>query len=422
MRHSSTSCACLRTGINSALLAIATCTISFLILASAAQAQSFAVLHSFTGRADGAFPEAGLTIDTHGNLYGTANQGGSGVCPPEDSGCGVVFRLAHAGTGWIFTPIYAFQGNSDGAGPYGRVIFGPDGALYGSTVGGGSTNCLSGCGTVYQLRPRTSCASALCPWRETVLYRFQGDPHDAYYPTGDVAFNSAGALFGTTYIGGPGGPGAVYQLTPSGGGWTESLAYSFRGQEDGGNPYGGVVFDNSGNMYVSAVAGGSYYNGALVELSPSGSGWAEHTLYDFQNGSDGSSPFAGLMMVNGSLYGTTLLGPNNRGTAFQLTPSGDGWSFDTINDLPNGYGPFGSLVADAAGNLYGTTQGGSGDDGTVFKLTRSGGGWDQTVLHHFSGGDGNTPLGLVLDASGNIYGTTSTGGAYDKGVVFKIAP
>ena len=421
MRHEDNQCAAVRALRNAALLAL---TLSGAILLTfPAQAQTFSVLHNFTGGADGAFPEAGLTIDARGNLYGTANQGGRGTCSPENAGCGVVFKVARAGSGWIFTPIYAFQGDSDGAGPYGRVTFGPDGALYGSTVGGGSVNCLSGCGTVYRLRPSpTACVSALCQWRETVLYRFQGDPNDAYYPTGDVAFDSHGSLYGTTYIGGPGGPGAVYQLTPSGGGWTESLAYSFRGQEDGGNPYGGVVFDNSGNMYVPASAGGPYYDGTVVELSPSGSGWTEHTLYDFQGGSDGGSPFASLMLANGSLFGTTLLGPDNGGTAFQLTPSSGSWSLGTIADLPSGYGPFGTLTADAAGNLYGTTQGGNGDQGTVFKLAPSGGGWTLAVLHHFVGRDGSAPLGVVVDANGKIFGTTSTGGEYDKGVVFEIAP
>ncbi len=133
---------------------------------------------------------------------------------------------------------------------------------------------------------------------------------------------------------------------------------------------------------------------------------------------------AGLIYAGGALYGATLISPNNGGTAFEFTPAGNGWSFNTISALPKGLGPFAKLTADSSGNLYGTTQGGNGDYGTVFKLTRSGSGWTQTVLHRFTGGsDGSTPLGnVVLDSKGNIYGTTSVGGAYGYGIVFQITP
>jgi uncharacterized repeat protein (TIGR03803 family) len=291
-------------------------------------------------------------------------------------------------------------------------------------VGGGSNNCLSGCGTVYRVTPSpVICKTVSCPWVEKVLYAFQGGT-DAYYPTGDVAFDSAGALYGTTYVGGANGPGTVYKLTPAGSIWTESLAYSFRGSDDGGNPYGGVIFDNAGKMYASAVAGGSGNNGAIDQLTPSGSGWTEQTLYDFQGGSDGGGPMAGLLYAGGALYGSTVNGPNNGGTAFELTPSGAGWNFSTISYLPTGQGPFARLTADASGNLYGTTQGSNGDYGTVFKLSHSGLGWTQTVLHHFTGGsDGSTPIGsLLVDSSGTIYGTTSLGGTFGYGVVFQITP
>jgi uncharacterized repeat protein (TIGR03803 family) len=285
------------------------------------------------------------------------------------------------------------------------------------------SNCLSGCGTVYNLRPSpTACVTALCPWTETVLYRFQAG-RDAYYPTGDPAFDATGALYGTTYRGVNDGPGTVWKLTPSGGNWTESVIYSFTGGEDGGNPYGGVVFDNNGNLYVSASAGGSYYCGAVDEFTPSGGGWTERTLYDFQGGNDGCTPTAGLIFAGGALYGSTVaFGPNNVGTVYEFTPSGGGWTYSSVYGLSDGDGPFARLYVDTAGNLYGTTQGGNGDYGSVFKLTPSSGGWTQTVLHTFTGGsDGTTPLGsVIMDAGGNIYGTTYQGGAYGYGVVFKI--
>lgn len=390
-----------------------------------AQAQTFTILHNFTGGPDGGEPIGGLTIDARGNLYGTANIGGQGTCPPLDAGCGTVYKLSHAGSGWIFTLIYKFSGEPDGSAPYGGVVFGPDGALYGSTMGGGSDACQNGCGTVYRLRPQpTQCISALCPWRETVLYRFSGGS-DAYDPTGDLTFDSSGKIYGTTYLGGISDMGTVWKLTPSGLSWDESLAYSFTGSgSDGGNPYGGVVFDNAGNMYVSASAGTASGLGAAIELSPSGSHWTETSLHDFEGGEDGGFPVAGLIDASGTLYGVTIIGPTSGATAYEFTPAGGGWSFATISNLPPGYGPFGHLTADAAGNLYGMTQGGSVDKGTVFKLTPSGGGWTLTVLHIFSGGtDGETPFGsVVVDSSGNVYGTTLLGGTANRGVVFEITP
>jgi len=406
---------------HSTLIAIASC-MALVITARPVHAQTYTVIHNFTGGADGAEPTTGLTIDARGNLYGTANTGGHGSCSGP-GGCGTVFKLTRIGSGWIFTPIYTFQGAPDGGGPYSRVSFGPNGTLYGTTVGGGISGCPGGCGTVYNLQPPpTACVTALCPWRETVLYRFQGGS-DAFYPTGDIVFDAAGAIYGTTYIGGTAGPGTVWKLTPSGGSWAESIIHNFNGGGEGGNPYGGVVFDSNGNLYGASSAGGTTGYGALWELSPSGGDWSETTLYDFQGTSDGGAPTAGLIYVGIDLYGVTQVGPNHAGTAYELTPSGDGWSFNTISGLPPGSGPFSSLVADSTGNLYGATQGGSGDYGAVFKLTPSGSGWTLTVLHRFSGSDGNTPYGsLVIDPNGNLYGTTLMGGSYNKGVVFEITP
>ena len=389
-------------------------------------AQTFTVIHNFTGEADGSNPVAGLVFDARGNLYGTADTGGRGNCSPQN-GCGVVFKMSHAGSGFIFSTLYSFLGGNDGAGPYGRVVIGSNGSLYGGTVGGGSINCPGGCGTVYNLRPPpTACASVSCPWQETVLYRFQGSP-DAFYPTGDLIFDQAGALYGTTYVGGTGGPGTVYKLTPSGGGWSESVIYSLTGGNDGGNPYGGVVFDNNGNLYCSALAGAMNGNGAVFELSPSGSGWTEHTLHDFDR-TDGTGPQAGLLFAAGALFGATVNGgTDNAGTVYEFTPSGGGWTFNSIfsfTDTGTG-GPFAKLTMDASGNLYGATQGGApGNFCTVIKLTPSGSGWTETVLYQFTGGtDGSVPMGsVIVDASGKVYGTTFQGGALGKGVVFEITP
>jgi uncharacterized repeat protein (TIGR03803 family) len=187
------------------------------------RAQTITVLHSFTGGADGAYPAAGVTFDQQGRIYGTASGGGR-----YDGG--VVYRLVRGGEGWVLSPIYAFGEQPDGNTPYARVVFGPDGLLYGTTNAGGTANF----GTVFSLRPpATACTAALCPWLETILYRFTGgaDGGNPYY--GDLIFDQAGTIYGTTHGGGVSGGGVVFKLTRSGSGWTESVLWSFNRGSDG---------------------------------------------------------------------------------------------------------------------------------------------------------------------------------------------
>jgi uncharacterized repeat protein (TIGR03803 family) len=176
---------------------------STLLLASAtlfslgATAQTFSVIHTFSDGQDGAYPYAGLVTDKKGNLYGAANQGGNlkASCPPANNGCGTIFKLAPAKSGWKFQAIYVFRGGKNGQGPYGRVAFGPDGKLYGTTIEGGNQQpCPSGCGSVFRLKPPLTCLTKACPWTETVLYRFLGNT-DGFYPTGDLTFDQAGNLY-----------------------------------------------------------------------------------------------------------------------------------------------------------------------------------------------------------------------------------
>ena len=395
-----------------------------------ATAQTYAVIHTFNAGTDGAYPYAGLVVDKKGNLYGTANQGGNlkAPCPPANDGCGTVFKMTPSKSGWTFQPIYVFRGNKDGQGPYGRVAFGPDGDLYGSTIEGGNEQpCPSGCGTVFRLKPRASCRTKKCLWNESVIYRFQGNT-DGFYPSGDMAFDQSGGVYGTTFQGGSYGPGTVYALKK--GSWAESIVWNFTGNSDGGNPYSGVIFDQTGNIYTSDLQGGMSNGGAVLELSPSQSGWTETTLYDFY-GSSGIFPFAGLLLNgSGNIIGATQAGgPNgsNGGTVFELAQSGGNWTLNTLYSFSGSGqpGPWGSLTMDAAGNLYGTTQGypGGGDWGTAFKLTLSSGVWTEAILHRFTGGsDGGFPLSnLVFDSRGNLYGTTNLGGS-GYGVVFEITP
>jgi hypothetical protein len=165
--------------------------------AQVAQAQTFTVLHNFTGGLDGSSPYAGLSMDGGGNLYGTTSAGGTGY--------GAVFELSRKGSGWVFHPLYSFAGGTDGEGPVARVIMGPNGTLYGTTYAGGVPGCSGGygCGTVFNLRPSPIvCRAVLCSWVETVLYSFNGDSDGANPLLGDIVFDQSGNLYGTTENGG----------------------------------------------------------------------------------------------------------------------------------------------------------------------------------------------------------------------------
>jgi len=392
--------------------------ISFVTLtAQPAHAQTYRRIYNFTDGLDGEYPNAGLTMDAEGNLYGTTWNGGRG--------CGTVFQLKHQGSNWVFNLLHEFTGGSDGCGPDG-VIFGSNSTLYGTTGGGGN-----GFGTVFNLMPSASgCKTALCPWTENVLYRFTGGLDGAY--PGDLIFDEAGNIYGITALGGSYNGGVAYELTPSGSGYTETVIYNFGGVGDGFEPQSGLTFDNAGNLYGATWEGGDgYNNGTVFELSPSGSGWAEKILYSFQGGNDGSLPFAGVIFdQSGNLYGATSSGgTGGGGTVFEMSPSGEGWTFTVLYSFTGGFvsGPRANLVMDGAGNIYGTTYGdGAYGKGSVFKLTpTSNPPWTYTSLHDFplEGPDGAYPISNVtFDPSGNLYGTATVGGSLGFGIVWEITP
>lgn len=405
------------------------------VVTLAAEAQTYQVLHAFTGNRDGAHPTAGLVANTAGTqLYGTALNGGQGY--------GTVYQLKHEGSGWVFNPLYGFAGGGDGAGPGydgGALVIAPNGTVYGTTNGGGDSNCnnapYGGCGTVFNLHPpATVCTTALCPWDKTAVYRFSGEgSDDGFAPAGTLLFSS-GNIYGTTIYGGAGGAGTLYELTPSGGGWTESVLYSFGA--GGVYPISGVAL-NGGDFYGTAYEGGSLGGGIAYQLVPNGSGWTENILANFGCNRYGDYPWAGLIFDSqGNIYGANSdAGPScggaGGGAVFEFIPSGGTWTLNILYNIWDGQinancGPRATLTMDASGNLYGTTYcDGANGLGNVFELSPCGSGcWVYADLHDFTGGsDGGNPIStVVVDMSGNLYGTASTGGTGGVGVVWQITP
>jgi uncharacterized repeat protein (TIGR03803 family) len=395
-----------------------------------AQAQTLIPLFQ-VNKSDGAGLANGLTADRQGTLYGTAYEGGIQNCP-GDQGCGTVFRLSHHGTGWTFSLLYSFRGVSDGWFPAAPVAVAPDGSLYGTTVFGGTNGCGGqGCGTVFRLQPPpTFCDSVSCPWTKTTLYEFTSGL-DGFYPSPLLTFDRAGNVYGTASESQENG--SVWELSPSNGGWTLSVLYEFTGgPSDVGGPSGGVVFDRSGNLWGTSGFGGVVNCGdpqlpdpcgTIFELIPSGSGWTERTAYGF-SASVGGGPTGNLALdQSGNLYGTLFEdGPNgDDGGVFQFNPSSGELTvlYYASGNGENEDGPQGGVVIDQAGDLYAADPyTGGGYTGYVFKLTASNGNWIFTDLHSFTcGSDGCAPYGpLVVDANGNVYGANA-----DQ-VIFEITP
>ena len=394
--------------VGRATFAIAIFLLLAMAMAPSSQAQTYTVLHSFTNQGDGGHPDAGVTVDAAGNLYGTAPGGGA-------SGNGLVFRMTRHGGVWTFAPLYSFQNGGDGQAPEARVVFGPDGSLYGTTAFGGSNG---GFGTVFNLRPPAhGCQSVNCPWTETTLHTFSGGTDGAYPGQGDLVFDHAGNVYGTTQ--GYGSVGTVFELTKQNGAWAETTLYTFT---HGETPVAGVVFDSAGNLYGTTTYGGINNNGTVFELSPAGSGWTYQTLYEFQNNGDGQNPLGGVTInTAGDLYGCTVAGAK---TVYELQPSNGNWVFTSLYAF-SAYseGCNVSLTFDPAGNFYGTVAiGGTVGEGIAFKMSYSGGSWTETDLYNFGiGGKGAYPYGSVaLDTFGNLYSTTNAGGEYGQGVVWQL--
>ena len=391
----------------SAALALQILLVATLAANPLAQAQMYTVLYRFTGGSDGAFPWAALLRDPAGNLYGTTMEGGDLSC--NVTGCGTVFKLNTNGRQSV---LHAFNG-SDGYLVRGPLIRAPHG-FYGISWQGGA----DGSGVVFQLDSGGN---------ETVLYTFTGFGPDGGLPDGGLIRDAAGNLYGTcsATIQQPETWGTAFKVDATG---NITILHTFTGKPDGAQPSSGLIRDTAGNLYGTTSAGGATGQGTVFKLDRAG---AETVLYSFtgKNG-DGAQPRGGLIRdTSGNLYGITYIGGSaGKGTVFKLDASGHETVLHSFTDRPDGASPYAGLLRDALGNLFGTTSySGATGQGTVFKLDTAG---TMTVLHSFAGElDGANPYaGLIMDASGNLYVTTSNGGngtqchATGCGTVFKLTP
>jgi uncharacterized repeat protein (TIGR03803 family) len=403
------------------------------ILTASSIAATEKVLHSFNpALVHGQGPESALVSDAAGNLYGTTYYGGEYYW-------GIVYKLApNSSGGWTQTVLYSFKGNGDGCSPAAALVIDAQGNLYGTTLKGGVGSNCSGYGTVFELSPTSKGG-----WKETVLYSFHGG-NDGAEPNGlvlDPAGNLYGTTFGSNNTGCNTGCGTAFQLTRnSAGGWSETILHSFGTGSDGAHPTASLVSDAAGNLYGTTQNGGTSGYGTVFELMPGPQGtWVESVLYSFSGGADGSTP-EGTVVVNsaGNIYGAAYYGGGfSSGAVFELKPNGNStWNESVLYSFGatpgDGLNPL-SVVLDNSGNLYGTTGSGGGMTtvcypgngcGTVFQLTQiSGGQWTETILHSFTGhDDGAVPSGgLILGPGGNLYGTTVGGGAAGLGAVFKLS-
>ena len=379
------------------------------------------VIHSF-GDGDGEYPATDLVVDGSGTLYGTTTQGGG-------LNSGTVFKLAASGQGWEESVIYSFTSGPDGGQPYNGVTLDAQGNLYGTAVTGGTGQaCEGGCGVVYKLTHTGG------TWTQSVLYDFTGGD-DGSGPGAGLSFDHQGNLYGMTPTGGAFGLGVIYKLSPDGtGNWSQTVIHAFTGGDDGATGSAGRLLLVGGSFYGVATVGGAYGKGTVFRLTPNpGGGWSLKTLYAFKGQPDGGLPYGAVIRdAAGRLYGTTYYdGANGLGTVYELTrmPAGQ-WKERVLYSFTGGADgshPVAHLNLDGSGNLYGVT--GEGGDpgcscGTIFKVTDVGGGeWDLTTMHAFTGNpDGAFGYNGMVAAGGKLYGSTLLGGESDDGVIFELTP
>jgi uncharacterized repeat protein (TIGR03803 family) len=404
--------------------------ITMLALSGSLGAATYKILYNFGLGRDGSGPGASVTLDSHGNLFGTTIVGGA-------FGDGTVFELSYSPeTGWAESLLHSFNYQVDGYRPDGTLVFDGAGNLYGTTPFNGPQLV----GTVYELSPNGS------GWDFTLLY--DEGTH------GGVILDKAGNVYAPLGAGQFMG-GAIGELSPGPKGWSYSALYSFcfhRPQcVDGIEPQGPLAWDAAGNLYGNTLNGGIYKYptpcpddqgcGLVFQMRPvPGGAWSYRVLHWFGAFVNDGLLLNGGLVVDGkgNVYGSTAVGgATGTGTVFELSPQPQGLRGQSVGysetqvytfpDCSQGCGPFGPVVRDSAGNLYGAAGGGNtscgGYCGVVYRLSpQRDGTWKYTALHKFNGSDGTGPNGVTVGSDGNLYGTTIVGGQYNRGVVFEITP
>ncbi len=344
---------------------------------------------------------------------------------------------------WLLEPLFNFAGGNNGGPPTGAIL-GPNGSLFGGAQGG-IQNCGSDgsqyCGLVYNLKPKPNpCATVLCGWNETVPYRFTSEA-DGSGVINVSSKDQQGNLYGTTSTGGAHGVGTVFELSPSGGGWTKRTLYSFVGGPNGGNPTQ-VLAGSDGNLYGTADTGIAD-GGVVFELTQSGGNWSERIIHSFPPQGGGSRANFLVQDVSGNLFGVANECCPATPLLFELQKAGSGWSYSEYTvqhgcspqDIP--FDDINNLTIDANGTLYGTGTGGeefasrSGNKppgggecsySYIFKASNDSGGWHYNDLYFRDSVLFSSRGSLAVDASGNLYGTTSGCGTYNAGTVWQLSP
>lgn len=391
------------------------------------------VLYSFPSYAtDGYFPFGSLLFDTLGNIYGVTAGGGT-QCG-DVGGCGTIYKLSPSKSGtWRETILYNFCTTGDyktcpdGDTPSAGLIMDARGNLYGTTTAGGTT----GYGTVFRLSPPAVSGEG---WTETVLWTFTQNPNGGGALYSSLSMDPSGNLYGTTAGGGSRGMGAVFELSPqSDGTYSFSILHSFSGS-DGYVPEYGVTLDSHGNLYGTTSQGGrgrsicSYGCGVVFELSPSGGTWLETVLLEF-DGVVGYYPSSPISIDKfGNLYGTFQeggggsCGPVTCGGAFKLSPGSNRKYVFEFNSAPNSGNPESGLAVGPGNTLFGTEGALSTNGGQVYMLQNS----QETILYNFCSlpncADGSVPTygGSIVLRGNALYGGTLQGGAYGGGVIYRI--
>ena len=384
-------------------------------------------IYAFKSGTDGSSPRGSLVFDSSGNLFGTTEAGGAG-------NAGTVFELTRTSGGWSEAIVYSFQGGTDGDDPNAGLVIDGAGNLYGTTVFGGAGSCAAGCGTVFELTPQVNGGS----WTESVLYSFQGDD-DGAHPYSGVILDKFGNLYGTASVGGNllacptiGGCGTVFELSSASGSWTKTTLHTFQGgTQDGASPNSGLTIDGNGHLYGATSAGGIDNVGLVYELYTSNGNWSEKVLHVFTGDcARGCNPESTLVFNGmGYLVGTVQARNSSFccGIVLALVPSSGGtWIEKVVFRFNSPTNTIATPVFDAQGNYYDTSSlSGRNGSGRAYRLHWTKGGVTATFFgfcSQYGCPDGAAPSGgVILDGSGNLYGTASFGGL-GYGVVYEITP